>query len=707
MKGPKCNSEIVFAVLLVMVCCLVGCGGGGGSTTPPPPPTAAAAPSFSPTGGNYTSAQTVTLSTTTPGATIYYTTDGATPTASSAKYTGAISLNSSATLKAIATATGYLGSTVASATYTITIPTPAAMPVFTPNGGAFNVSGPLSVTITDSTPGAVIYYTTDGSAPTTSSAKYAGAISLTSTATIKAIATASGYLDSAAASATYAITVAPPPTYTWNSAVGVEDASVSQLLSPPSGPASIISGLADVCGFAHIDLTVSPAAGKFTDPDCVTTTGLDYGVTAYTNVDAWGDSLTFSAYPSLLSDILGIPVSNQGVAGQTSTQIKTRFLAATDKFADTAIIWAGQNNPSNPAVVLSDIAAMVAAMTPPKRFFVLSVLNGNYPGNEKGGSGYANIMAINGALAATYPGHYIDVRQPLIDAYDPNNPQDVIDHDRDIIPSSLRVDKIHLTSAGYQIVARTVANAMTSPLVIARVGLNASAPPFGGYSTDGGLSWTPFAAQPATAAGGGSIAVSADGKVFVWAPSDTASVYYSTDYGITWTASAGAPGGKPVIADKVNAKKFYLFDASAGVLYASADGGATFSAVNSTRPRNGMLAAASAAEGDLWIASNTGLYHSTDSGANFVQLASVQEGYAIGFGKAATEATYPAIYLAGKVGGIQAVFRSTDTGMSWVRINDDQHQYGWISPITGDPRIFGRVYLGTNGRGIIYGDSAN
>jgi hypothetical protein len=42
-----------------------------------------------------------------------------------------------------------------------------------------------------------------------------------------------------------------------------------------------------------------------------------------------------------------------------------------------------------------------------------------------------------------------------------------------------------------------------------------------------------------------------------------------------------------------------------------------------------------------------------------------------------------------------------------VRINDDSHQYGWISPIAGDPRIYGRVYLGTNGRGVVYGDIEN
>ena len=77
----------------------------------------------------------------------------------------------------------------------------------------------------------------------------------------------------------------------------------------------------------------------------------------------------------------------------------------------------------------------------------------------------------------------------------------------------------------------------------------------------------------------------------------------------------------------------------------------------------------------------------------------------IGFGKAATGQTYPAIYTSAKIDGVRGIFRSDDQGATWIRINDDQHQYAWTGKvITGDPRIYGRVYFGTNGRGIIYGD---
>ena len=79
----------------------------------------ASAPTFSLAAGTYTSAQTVTISDTTPGATIYYTTDGTTPTTSSSVYSGPITVSSTETLEAVAVASGYSLSSVASAPFAI------------------------------------------------------------------------------------------------------------------------------------------------------------------------------------------------------------------------------------------------------------------------------------------------------------------------------------------------------------------------------------------------------------------------------------------------------------------------------------------------------------------------------------------------------------------------------------------------------------
>jgi len=162
-----------------------------------PPPTAAK-PTFSPAAGAVPFPQLVTISDATTGATIHYTTDGTTPTAGSTKYSAPISVSSAETIKAIAVAAGYTNSAVASAAYT---QAQAAKPTFSPAAGA--VTFPQSVTIADTTPGAVIHYTTNGTTPTASSTTYSKAISVTSAETIKAIAVATGYTNSAVASAAY------------------------------------------------------------------------------------------------------------------------------------------------------------------------------------------------------------------------------------------------------------------------------------------------------------------------------------------------------------------------------------------------------------------------------------------------------------------------------------------------------------------------
>lgn len=140
---------------------------------------------------------------------------------------------------------------------------------------------------------------------------------------------------------------------------------------------------------------------------------------------------------------------NSGVGGETSTQIKDRFVGSTGGFRDaTTIIWAGRNNYWQLSTVTADIAAMVAYLTT-DRFLVLSVLNGDYASEYKNGSGWTQIMTLNAALQATYGSHFLDIRTPMVAAYNPSIPQDVIDFGNDIPPSSLRYDQIHHNDAGH------------------------------------------------------------------------------------------------------------------------------------------------------------------------------------------------------------------------------------------------------------------
>jgi hypothetical protein len=173
------------------------------------------------------------------------------------------------------------------------------------------------------------------------------------------------------------------------------------------------------------------------------------------------------------------------------------------------------------------------------------------------------------------------------------------------------------------------------------------------------------------------------------------------------------------MADSVNSQKFYGLDLFGGKLFVSNDGAATFAEQNLALPgglpkpggnrgdnRGGQdrIYATPGKEGELWLAAFDGLYRSRDTGKTFGKLGGVQEIHAFGFGKAAPNNAYPALYLIGVVDGVRGIFRSDNIAESWVRINDDQHQWGLLLHITGDPKQYGRVYVGTHGRGIVYGD---
>ena len=106
-----------------------------------------ASPTFGPTAGSYTSVQTVTLSSTTPGATIYFTTNNTTPTTSSTKYTGALTVSSSETIQAIAVASGYATSAVSSAAYTINLPQPDFSVAASPSTLAVTSGNSVTTTI--------------------------------------------------------------------------------------------------------------------------------------------------------------------------------------------------------------------------------------------------------------------------------------------------------------------------------------------------------------------------------------------------------------------------------------------------------------------------------------------------------------------------------------------------------------------------------
>jgi hypothetical protein len=175
--------------------------------------TPAISPTFVPAAGTYTVAQTVTISDATPGASLYYTTDGSTPNGSSSRYTGPIAVKSTATVRAVAIAPEYALSGVASASYTIS-PTPAT-PTFSVPSGTYTSA--QTVAIADTTSGVRIYYTLNGANPTIQSTLYTGPVKIDSSCTLQAIAVGEGGTPSKVGFASYLLNAAAP------------------VLSPPSG----------------------------------------------------------------------------------------------------------------------------------------------------------------------------------------------------------------------------------------------------------------------------------------------------------------------------------------------------------------------------------------------------------------------------------------------------------------------------------------
>ncbi|MFW6638628.1 cellulose binding domain-containing protein [Nocardiopsis algeriensis] len=249
-----------------------------------------------------------------------------------------------------------------------------------------------------------------------------------------------------------------------------------------------------------------------------------------------------------------------------------------------------------------------------------------------------------------------------------------------------------------------------SPSTVVRVGnaeddANSSI----GISTSGGDSWW-GGQEPAGVTGGGTVAVGADGSAIVWSPDGTG-VHRSTTLGSSWTAAEGVPAGAAVEADRVDPDVFYAI--ADGTFYTSTDGGATFTASPfAGLPAEGEIrfGAVPGHSGDVWVAGGSangtyGMWRTTDAGATFERIEAVDEGDAVGFGAPAPGSDYPAVYTSSRIDGVRGIFRSDDAGRTWVRVNDDRHQWGWTGAVvTGDPDVYGRVYIGTNGRGIVYGD---
>lgn len=295
---------LLFTLLLAAI---AGCGGGGDTGTTQTK--TAVTPVFSPASGTFTSTQSVTITDSTSGASIHYTTDGSTPTSSSALYSTPISVATTTTIKAVATASGYSNSSVASATYTITQPS-AATPTFSPTPGTYTAA--QSVTIADTTTGASIYYTVDGTSPTSSSTLYTQPIAIAATTTIKTVAVASGYANSSVATGTYTIALpaadAPvlspvPGTYTTTQSVTLTDDLSGAMIyyttdgSTPTTQSQAYNGAIDVA--ADTTIKAVAVAPGYAQSSAVSGTYLIAGPTVSVVLSTMDQTSLMTAQPDI------------------------------------------------------------------------------------------------------------------------------------------------------------------------------------------------------------------------------------------------------------------------------------------------------------------------------------------------------------------------------------------------------------------------
>lgn len=261
----------------------------------------------------------------------------------------------------------------------------------------------------------------------------------------------------------------------------------------------------------------------------------------------------------------------------------------------------------------------------------------------------------------------------------------------------------------------SIAYSARQPLSLVRVGGNRWENRYGvALSADGGQTWQtrslPSEAMPLR------VAVSAtDPSNFVVTLSDAQPVV-TQDGGQTWQTVSGLPEGgngpwnwsQSLAADAKEGGVFYYY--ADGTLYRSNDGGRSFLTLNDRLPKEWWhsLKAEPGQEKELWLSLNQkGLHRSLDGGATFQQISAVEQAYLFALGKAPQPGRPAALYLYGTVAGQprMGIYQSLDQGQTWQPLGNPER------PIGNEPNVmeasqqqFGLVFIGTNGRGIYYGD---
>jgi len=232
------------------------------------------------------------------------------------------------------------------------------------------------------------------------------------------------------------------------------------------------------------------------------------------------------------------------------------------------------------------------------------------------------------------------------------------------------------------------------------------------YSENSGTTWTRVNTTALPTSKEGYVAVNADASIIAWTPGGSSKNYYTTDLGATWNNFDTGLGGTRIVADKVNKDIFYAVFSN--VAWTFTWDGTKFNTNKLTLTGASNVSknirAVPGFEGEFWAPASNGLYRVSEKGTKFTPANNVASCQAVGLGKAAPGKTYPAIYMWGSLkspAGVIGAYRSDDEGNTWVRVNDNLHQFGGLANgqfIIGDMSVYGRYYMSNAGLGTVYGE---
>jgi len=224
-------------------------------------------------------------------------------------------------------------------------------------------------------------------------------------------------------------------------------------------------------------------------------------------------------------------------------------------------------------------------------------------------------------------------------------------------------------------------------------------------STDGAAHWSKL--ERPSKDKNGHLALSADGAVLLWSANSV--VQRTATLGSSWSRVKGLTFDAAPLADSVDANVFYAYDPGSGAFHVSTDAGKSFVPRAKLAPGGAeRIRNVPGVASDVWVPLHgKGLARTRNAGREFEAVAGIASCTAIGFGAPAPGKSFPAVYMWGAPeAGPAGVYRSDDAGANWLRVNDDAHEYGGLANgqfILGDANVYGRVYMSSAGRGILFG----